>query len=326
MIVSVLWMSDRRRELPKAITLILIAVVAFSLSVYALSLFSPNEAVLLAEAKGGTGFADIGFNYVKLFRKWEVLNGFLPVALAIAVSIVPYYACSNLFRFRQYLILALAAAWALLSFWLFLSPIPHLRYIWPALMVFFLILGICIGALYQAGTYRGIKWMRISALVITIALQCASVIAATRQIASGNSDILSWEWSRETELQPFSAFKQASMQRTFADYLVGNLPQDEQVGVLGACITLRYLTGLECVGFEEWKRGLVDLRKPPRFIVIDTMMGTYLYPDSEAFSKLISNSEIVYSNGGYSLREVKDSFSMYDELFMNMSRGFVLPK
>lgn len=301
-----------------------LAVLVSAASVWALSAFTPSSQQLLQETVRDTGFRSFAIDYVRLFWNWEVLNDHLFLPVAVAITGFGVYIHLSRDRLNDGWAVLLVGASIMLAAWLVLSPIPHLRYIWPALFVLFIYGGIALGRLYTWGAEHGNSSVTALALVVSATMLATGGGFALKQLAHGNSDLLSFEWSRESEQLRFRRFDHAQHQREFARHLRDKMPADEVIGVLFSSVTMRFLTGLECVGPVEWKAGLVDQERLPEYFVIDPLVGSYLYPDpnSPVFAEFVQNAEVVYRRGDYTLLRVSESETDYEAIFTSLYRGF----
>lgn len=311
---------NRKENFNEALTVVLIAILIIIIDLKIISFFSPDRDRLAAETLTNSGFNFYSLDYVKFLNKWHVLNEYISLPLAVFITAIAFISWNG--RELQELKVLLVTGWMMLFAWLFFSPIPHLRYIWPALFYIFIYGGQELGMLYVWANKKDNFILKRMIFIVSFSVLLTGGFFGVSQIAQGNSDLLSFEWSRESELLPFRRFRHIQDQNAIKKYIKTNVPENEVLGILYSSITMKYLTGHDYIGPLEWKAGLFSNAKLPDRLIIDPLIGSYLYPDPTDWAYLIENSEIEYRSGDYYILKINRNNFQYDRIFECLSRGY----
>ena len=127
-----------------------------------------------------------------------------------------------------------------------------------------------------------------------------------RDLAHGESDFLTWEWSREAPIQVFRRFQYVKDQRAVARYLVEHARGDEDIGVVGRDRALHYLSGRRLVPLTNFVADgrWTDPRRLPRRLLVGPMVGTRLYFRPEGYRWIEENCRLEAQFDRYSIYQV----------------------
>ena len=75
----------------------------------------------------------------------------------------------------------------------------HLRYLWPGLAAFTVVLGLALGALYDRSRRRD---LRLAALAVGLSCALGGSVEGSRQLLVGDLDMITWEWRELVGVQP----------------------------------------------------------------------------------------------------------------------------
>jgi hypothetical protein len=81
-------------------------------------------------------------------------------------------------------------AWLSTLAWLIQTPIPHLRYLWPALASFGLMLGLGLAAFEHRSRERGTAGTRVLLLALAMSSLLMSAGSTLRHLVHGESNII----------------------------------------------------------------------------------------------------------------------------------------
>jgi hypothetical protein len=258
-----------------------------------------------------TGATGAILDYPRLLNKWVIGESFMSPALLVLATLV---GCVIIRRNdRRSSIVAsilIPCGWLLWIAWLARSPIPHLRYLWPALACFAVVLGFGLAYLHEWGQAQRQPLARIAAL--TLALTCiGSGLGSTlRDLVHGEGNILSWEWSRETPADYYRRFQYVHDQRAAARYLRDQTTPNEDIGVVGLDMELRYLTGRRLIPLQTLAQGNAwkDPTHLPRRLMISPMVGSYLYLRPQGHRWIEENCTLEAQFGRYSFYRVTGQY------------------
>jgi hypothetical protein len=245
-------------------------------------------------------------DYPRIFNKWVVANGFLPLFLMITISIFAFLDTSMYFRLFQLLVVF---GWLHWIAWLFRAPIAHLRYFWPTLIAFGIPCGFGIATLYVRAKYSQRQTLSSAALAIALGFSVMGLGNGIRSLLHGEANIITWEWSRETPLSTFRWIRNKPGQEQMAKYLSETVQKGQEIGVVGVDLEMELLSGAKIVPFyfyadgDKWK----DMPLPKK-ILITPMIGHYLYLDPALASWMEKNLKLEKQFGRYALYNVVGNY------------------
>ena len=240
-----------------------------------LAAFAPETAAHdVAEAAGGTAAMT---HYQRVLTTFARGDGFVPFALAAAVS--AWWLVRRLAgRPTPASVLPLVLFyWATLGLWTLKSPIPHLRYVWPALAA--LAVAAALMARATLAEARAADAWRPAVVAATTLLLGVGAQAVTLglHLVHGDTDAVAWGYSGEMAADIyFDRGAAVADQRDVADYLAGRTAAGAVVAVAGVPHPLRLLAGGKVVAVGDLgpdgpaDAGEVDL------IVLGPAIGRYL--------------------------------------------------
>jgi len=151
---------------------------------------------------------------------------------------------------------------------------------------------------------------RIASLVLALACLITGLGSTLRDLAQGEGNMLSWEWSRETPMDYFRRFQHLHDQRGAAQYLSEHASADETIGVLGLDTELKYLTGRRLISLQAlnkngtWK----DAQPLPRRLVLTPMVGSYMYLSAAGYQWIEKNCVLEAQFGRYCFYRVTGAY------------------
>ena len=123
----------------------------------------------------------------------------------------------------------LSFAWLLWLVWMYQAPLPHLRYLWPALASFAILSGAALAWLHVGGAKREEASFRIPALLTALSCLVFFYGASLRAIVFGEGDLMSFEWAGRSALHHYDTFEYPRHQERMAAYLMKAVAEDEEV-------------------------------------------------------------------------------------------------
>lgn len=320
---TILTRNNRTHLIDSVLTLIIGSFV-FLCQAYILWALSVN-LLWKPEVYGISNALSIPFGYLIPLRLsyWAIGQSFMPFAVAVLISIG--WLRARLGVNKPYGVDALLAfGWLAMIAWLFQAPIPHLRYLWPTLAAFASVGMLTLALLLQAqARHAG------NVLALGIALLAMGYLDGVRSFLHGESDILSWQLSRETnyDLQ-YGPFRHLQYQRAIVNRLL-QIPPNEPVATIGFNTALSFLTRRTVVPiqtyYSEGSKGDAVIWKPattnppvrPRWLVLTPMVNHYrtAYLSPQLYDWIKANCRVADRQGPYVLYEVLGSFPMKPDIF-----------
>jgi hypothetical protein len=180
---------------------------------------------------------------------WEIGQGFLPLLLAVLATVGWILARPTVNQPRG-LDAWLVFGWVAWLAWLTRAPIPHLRYLWPALSAFY-----CVGLFSLARLLPDSGAGPQVTVALGVALLAQAYLHTARIFLHGEADIVSWEQSRETrQSAQYGPFKHRRFQRAMARQIQA-LPADQPVATIGFNTALTFLTRRPVLPIETYLPG-----------------------------------------------------------------------
>jgi hypothetical protein len=181
---------------------------------------------------------------------WIVGEDFLPFSVAVLITAGWLWARRQVER-ASGMDFLLTFAWLLWIVWHVQAPIAHLRYLWPAMVSFYLVGGVVLARLYRRAVEEPLPALRLGICAVCVALVFSGYLEGARTYLGGDSDALSWEWQRAArqslQYGPFSAIRS---QRQMCRHLQ-NLPPQDRVATLGVDTALSFLTHRALIPIES---------------------------------------------------------------------------
>jgi hypothetical protein len=258
-----------------------------------------------------TGMRAAVFDYPRLLNKWVIGESFMsPALLVLATLIVWVTLRGSKNPASSASAVLIVSGWLLWLAWMTRSPLAHLRYLWPALACFAVVLGTGLARLHAWGVSRDEPAPRLAALVLALSCVVTGLGSTLRALAHGEGNILSWEWSRETPIDYFRRFQHLHDQRAAAQFLRDHANDDQTIGVLGLDMELRYLTGRRLIPLKTlgdnnaWK----DPQHLPRRLVLTPMIGSYMYLTPAGYRWIEENCTLEAQFGHYCFYRVTGAY------------------
>ena len=212
-----------------------VATVVFGASFYALRSVSSvmqmgQHLVRTAESVGlAANWRTALTDYPRILNKLSIGQSFSPLILLAIASLLPFCVRSEDDAEHRFSVLMVASGWAIALGWLVRSPIPHLRYLWPSLVFFAIPAGLTLARIYQRYSKDLQSPVAMSCLILAIASIVGGSSGTVRSIVLGDSDLMSWEWSREVGLDYFRRFEALRDQRDLVNYLKNEISPDAKI-------------------------------------------------------------------------------------------------
>lgn len=323
-LAAVLLTRSNRTHLLDSTLVLIIGGLVFLLQAYLLWLLSVN-LLWKPESYGVGNPFSIPFGYLvpRRLAFWSIGQSFMPFAVAVLTSIGWFH--TRVGVNKPFGIDALLAfGWLAMLAWLFQAPIPHLRYFWPALAAFSVVAMFALALLFQAHA-RHAGYV----LALGIALLAMGYLDGARSFLHGESDILSWQLSRETQYSlQYGPFRHLQYQRAMVNRLQ-QIPPGEPIATIGFNTALSFLTRRPVVPVqayypEEGKESVIFWRPAstippvrPRWIVSTPMVNHYpnSYMSHHLYEWLKANCRVADRQGPYVLYEVIGAFPDDPEVF-----------
>ena len=334
-LAAALMTRSKRAQVVDGVLVLAIGGALFLLHAYLIGLVSLVGTAKETAAYGLASPFETSLGYVVPLRLafWSIGQSFMPFALAVLASVAWVRARAAVARPHGADAL-LAFGWLMTLAWLIQAPIPHLRYLWPALTAF-----ACVGVLALALLLQSAARSAAAVLAIGIALLATGYLDGARSFLHGESDILSWELSRETRYSlQYGPLRQREYQRAIVRRLL-QIPPEQPVATIGFATTLSYLTHRIVVPVQSyypraagdiavtWEPPAANPPLRPRWIVFTPMVNRYpnSYMSQRLYNWIEANCRLADRQGPYVLYEVLGSFPATAEIFSLDRRGPSLP-
>jgi hypothetical protein len=199
--------------------------------------------------------------------------------------------------------------WLVFGTWLVFSPIPHLRYLWPGLAAFAVVLGVCLSRFYGWAREEGRPWLCASALAVALACVASALGTTARHLAYGDATLLSLEWSRWKGLDAVRTGRHLSDQQAAVRHLQAWTRPEEEVATLGFSFELQYLSKRpirslpQLVDLGAWNPGQL-----PRRLVLTPAVGSLIFLPPAGIRWFERNTQFAARIGGYSFYRVTGAY------------------
>ena len=252
-----------------------------------------------ANLASSTGVSGILLDYPRLLNKVLIASSLMPFGLMVGISLLVFY------RFRDkpdrnwqtYVLCYGCIAWLA---WVLRAPIPHLRYLWPGLAAFAVLLGVNLARVYQQD--KATPWVRLCCIFLAIGFATDGVATTFRHLVCGQSDIVSWEYSREVGLDYYRRFQQRIDEDSIATYL-SELPTSRTLFAAGPPFRYRYLFHEPCFPIDQTADMSVDSEP---ILLLGPEVGTYLYLRPDGYRHIQENGTLMKEIGEYSVYRMDD--------------------
>jgi hypothetical protein len=286
-----------------ALTFVTIGFAVFLVNQWAMN--PPVNEALGYDVSGAAGVSGAAFNYPKLLNHWAGLQAFTPLALITLIITGAYWSrpevegqqhSQSTPRFES--LLAVTGCTLLIG-WLLRAPIPHLRYLFPALFCFATLAVICLKNAASLAMEQGSAKQWFLCQLIALACVVGSLGTSLRSIVMADSDIASWEWSREVPFDYYRRFVASSQQKDAANYINNVIPPDSII-YSHVPYALRYMTNRAIVDIDRPAFNKINNVSLRRYLVLTPSVGTYLYMNPKFATWLQTNAVLQAEMGRYS--------------------------
>ncbi len=265
----------------------------------------------LSRAAASTGMLNglVGglLDYPRFLNKLVAGQSFEPFWALVFASIAPFWVRSDDPAERRLSALLVATGWVLVFGWLFLSPLPHLRYLWASLACFAIPMGLALSRVYD----RAIRDDRVPHALSCLVLAAASLLGGLggsfRSIVLGNGDTLSWEWSHEISLDLYRRFQAIQDEHAAIEYLKTEIPPDATVFTyLQFNLIYRAHRPVFNLNYHLMNPDSPPMkqRNGPSYMVFTPAVGPFLYLDPKAYEWYAAHSTLVKQIGRYSFYRI----------------------
>lgn len=231
------------RRFRDALLAVVLGGVVFAACLIVQGLF--GDAFAVKDAQASAGLAELIPRYPVLLNRWRIASALAPLPLLVVVTAGSFWAL------RRYAssspgsswpsLLLVPFAWLAYAAWLVKSPIPHLRYLWPAVPCFAALGGHVLGAVYREGETKGRPGLRLTALAVALSLLATGVGNSVRELAYGDHDQITFEWSGQGTVNEFRRLRALEFQRDAARHLAQHAKPGEMTLALGMGRAIGYL-------------------------------------------------------------------------------------
>jgi hypothetical protein len=271
-----------------------------------------GTAFAAEDAQRSAGLSELLPRYPELLTRWHVANALAPLPLLVAATagavwaVRRDHAATGTAGTFPWLVL-LPFAWLAYGAWMVKAPIPHLRYLWPALPCFAVLGGHALGAAYQKAKEAGAVGTRLAVLALALSLVVTGVGTSLRQLVYGDHDQMSLEWSGQGTVNPFRRFRALSFQRAAARHLAEKAKPGEMTLALGMGRAIGYLAERPVMSTGEFffRPGSWPPPRTPRVLV--SLLGLQ-FLHAPAYLWLEENAEVEAKFGPYVFYRVKGPY------------------
>lgn len=203
-----------------------------------------------------------------------------------------------------FLLLAGGAGWLA---WVLKAPIPHIRYLWPAMPMLWLA-AILLG-LSALGRVRQQRMVMIAHLALILMLAIQGLLSV-RMLGVGDSLALVYEAARKSKLEtPRNLFVARSDQDEIAE-LLANLPVSANIHALGTAAAAYPMTYLS-------RRTVKSLPRPFKASAEDYLLvlpsdSSIWLPEWDLIAWIQTNTTLVERRGKYKLYRVREGALLPD--------------
>lgn len=308
----ILFETPAREKFRQGTLVLLSGALFFFLGEWIVVYISPEKAAKLFEySEEFIGWHVMWFDYVRILNRWIVANGFFPFFLMVAISLFAWFDRTPLARIFRTLALF---GWIHWCAWILRAPIAHLRYLWPSLAAFGIVGGFALASLYRWAQTKEFFYVKCAVLLVACSLVLQNFVSVSRALLFGDSNLLSWEWCRETPLQSFRWYRATPNQQKMAEYLRSHYEKKEDIGAIGLNLEMEMLSGCRVIPlqfyFDKWHTDSL-----PKKLLVSPMLGSYIYLEPELFIWMEKNLVLEAQFGGYILYNVIGNYPRRPEMF-----------
>lgn len=306
--------GNRKKKMIEACYISLFGTMSFILSQLIVVFITPVPLGELVEYSiSFTGFGTLWLDYPRILNKWIVANGFLPIFMMIGVTA---YAFLDSSKYSRAMRLLVVFGWLHWFAWLTRAPIAHLRYLWPTIAAFGIVGGFGLASFYVWAKENSRQALCCAAMVVALGFSAQGFVNGFRSLIHGESNILSWEWSRETPLSNYRWIRYQPDQKKMSEYLTNHVKEGEKVGVLGLDLELELLSGVKIVPLRYYfEKNIWNENPLPKRLLITPMIGVYLYLDPSISQWMKENLHKEVQFGRYILYQVEGRYPEKPDMF-----------
>lgn len=301
LLIAVAFQPDRRKD---AVVICFFGALIYGLNLLLMMGISPiSTAEFVHFTVDFTEMNSLWIDYPRFLNKWVVVNGFLPMYLMVGATAYAFWSERPSKNVMQLLVVF---GWVHWVAWMLKAPIPHQRYFWPTILSFTIVLGDALASLFEWGKAQERKEVCYAVIGCVVGVLVMGGGDAFRSLVHGETNLLSWEGSREVPISYFHAFDHLHEQKQMAEYLREHVAEDEEIAVMGYNMELEFLSGRKIVPLEYYRNN--PEAQLPKRVLSTPMIGTFyrLQPECIVWCKKNLKPEVRY--GGYVLYRVEGSY------------------
>ena len=296
---------------PSVVTMVILSVVVVVATSWLLVWIIPKgmETGVLDTLSVSTGsnssLISSLFSYPKRLNYLLIGEGFMPLFVAIVATGIPFVIRSEKASETAFEALLLASGWILCAGWFVRSPLPHLRYLWPALACFAIPAGLSLARLYAFQGNNSAAAIRRLLLLTVVAMIGGGFATTTRSVILGDGDLLMLEWSRLMPIELSRGLQSNRNQAMVMDYVRKQIPADATVISYGFSYKLRYLAHRPVFSMDEIVNDpklAEELRDHKDvYVTLCPLVGNFIYLFPEVDQWFIENAKLDAQFGRYSV-------------------------
>ncbi len=197
--------------------------------------------------------------------------------------------------------------WLGWSVWLVFSPLPFLRYLWPALPAFWLAGGLLLAATFAATRE---PWLRVLCLATVVAALGAQLATSLHSFARGSSTRLAEHWSAAPDMGMFFPASVRKSEQAAARFLHEKVPPLADIGVFEQPYALRYLSERRVRWMPSFERPLSDTERAalPRWLVLTPAVGAQLHFTGAGYAWFESDCRLAAQFDGFAIYQVEGDY------------------
>ncbi len=293
-----------------------VLLAVFAACLYALRVASPlgsqGDELEKAAASSGVSGGLLGrlLDYPRILNKLLIGQAFGPMLLLMLASTLPFSVPSEDPAERRFSVFLIASAWVLALGWVTRAPIPHLRYLWPALMSFAIPAGLAMARLYDTARREGRTSTLLVILLVSLGGVAGGVLGTARSLVMGEGNLISFEWSREMGVDYFRRFQAIRDEAHAVRFLKTQIPPEADI-YSTVPFKYKYLTHRPIIDMtliytpKERAKSAAATGKPRRkYLALSPDVGTYFYLSPEGDAWIRANARLAAQFGRHSIYEI----------------------
>ena len=128
-------------------------------------------------------------------------------------------------------------AWLLYLSWVAVTPIPHLRYLFPSSAAF----GIA-GGLVLVTIVERAESLKLLVTTVLVVLLLGSYVRVADEFMVGEYDLISWNWNGRSRRSELKSLRASQFERKTVNYIKTEIPEEDTIATIGFNTSLAFLT------------------------------------------------------------------------------------